>query len=74
VFRLIPNESTLELTEIAPGIDLERDILDQMEFTPLISPNLKLMNPHIFREFEMNMKERWFGKTVVRDQLFFILI
>ncbi len=34
VFRLCPDG--LELIEIAPGIDLQRDILDQMQFKPLI--------------------------------------
>lgn len=36
------------LTEIAPGINLEQDILSKMEFTPLISPELKEMDAKIF--------------------------
>ena len=32
----------LMLTEIAPGVDLEKDILANMEFVPIISPELKL--------------------------------
>lgn len=39
----------LELIEIAPGINLEADILSQMNFRPLISPHLKLMDPRIFK-------------------------
>jgi propionate CoA-transferase len=38
------------LTEIAPGIDLQRDILDQMEFTPLLSDEIKPMPAEIFFE------------------------
>ncbi len=34
VFRLQPDG--VELIEVAPGIDLQRDILDQMEFLPLM--------------------------------------
>lgn len=34
VFRLI--EQGLELIEVAPGIDIERDILGQMDFKPLV--------------------------------------
>ena len=37
------------LTEIAPGVDLEKDILANMEFKPIISPALKLMPAGIFR-------------------------
>lgn len=40
----------LVLTEIAPGIDLKTQILDLMEFTPIISDNLKEMDPCIFKE------------------------
>ncbi|MDD3137935.1 MAG: acyl CoA:acetate/3-ketoacid CoA transferase [Lachnospiraceae bacterium] len=48
VFELQPEGFTL--TEIAPGIDLQTQILDLMEFKPIISPNLKEMNPNIFKE------------------------
>jgi propionate CoA-transferase len=46
VFEL--TEDGLTLTEIAPGADLDRDILAQMEFKPLISDQLKTMDPRIF--------------------------
>lgn len=45
VFELRPEGLTL--TEIAPGIDLQTQVLDLMEFKPLISKNLKIMNPAI---------------------------
>ena len=38
------------MTEIAPGIDLRTQVLDLMEFEPLVSPDLRLMNPDIFKE------------------------
>lgn len=39
----------LVLEEIAPGIDLQKDILAQMSFQPRISENLKIMDERIFR-------------------------
>jgi propionate CoA-transferase len=48
VFKL--KDGQLELIEIAPGIDLEKDILQQMDFKPLISENLKVMDAGIFEE------------------------
>lgn len=41
VFRLA--EKGLELIEIAPGLDLKKDILDLLDFSPAISPNLTEM-------------------------------
>jgi propionate CoA-transferase len=38
------------LREIAPGVDLQRDVLDQIEFQPLIAPDLKQMDADIFTE------------------------
>ncbi len=46
-FRLTP--AGIELFEIAPGIDLQRDVLDQMEFAPLIAKDLKVMDGAHFR-------------------------
>ena len=39
----------LELIEIAPGIDLERDVLQHMEFRPIMN-NVNTMDPAIFEE------------------------
>lgn len=47
VFKLMPGGLTL--TEIAPGIDLQKDILNQMEFEPLISKDLKEMDSFCFK-------------------------
>jgi propionate CoA-transferase len=55
VFRLI--KTGLELIEIAPGIDLERDILGQMAFRPAISPMLKKMDARIFRDEPMGLRD-----------------
>ena len=48
VFRL--TKDGLELTEIAPGIDLEKDILTKMDFKPLMPNPPILMDPRIFVE------------------------
>jgi propionate CoA-transferase len=37
------------LTEIAPGVDLERDIFARMGFRPAVSPALAAMPAEIFR-------------------------
>ena len=47
VFRL--RDGGLTLTEIAPGVDLERDVLAQMAFTPEVSSSLRRMDASIFR-------------------------
>lgn len=50
-------EEGLMLTEIAPGIDLDRDVLALMDFKPLISPNLKLMDKGIFMDEKMGIRQ-----------------
>ena len=55
VFRLV--KEGLELIEIAPGIDLEKDILAHMAFKPQISPHLKMMDARIFRPEKINLIE-----------------
>ena len=55
VFRLV--EAGLELIEIAPGIDLERDIMGQMAFRPAISPTLKTMDSRIFLDQSMGIRD-----------------
>lgn len=54
VFRL--TEQGLELIEIAPGIDLTEDVLNQMSFQPKVSANLTLMDRAIFEaEFKLTL-------------------
>ncbi|MEI6593839.1 MAG: CoA-transferase, partial [Holophagaceae bacterium] len=53
VFRL--TGQGLELIEIAPGVDLERDILAHMAFRPAIAADLRLMPDCIFRPEPMGL-------------------
>lgn len=53
VFEL--TEDGLMLTEIAPGMDLQKDILAHMDFEPIISENLKTMDERIFRDEVMGL-------------------
>ena len=43
-------DGKLTLIEIAPGIDLEKDILANMDFKPEIAKDLKVMDEGMFRE------------------------
>jgi propionate CoA-transferase len=54
----------LELIEIAPGIDLERDILAQMDFTPSIAPDLARMDSALFAEAPMDLRDRLLAKPL----------
>ena len=46
----------LELTEVAPGIDIERDILAHMDFRPLIDAP-RTMDERIFRDEPMRLSD-----------------
>ena len=56
VFRLCAEG--IELTEIAPGVDLERDVLKQMEFRPVMKEPPRLMESAIFAEGKMGLRDR----------------
>ena len=60
VFKLV--KGGIELIEIAPGVDLEKDILSHMDFKPLISKNLKLMDERIFKNEKMNILKDFLKK------------
>lgn len=48
VFQL--TDDGLELIEIAPGLELERDVLSQMSFRPKVSQDLKVINEALYSE------------------------
>jgi propionate CoA-transferase len=56
VFRL--GKSGLVLEEIAPGVDLERDVLAKMDFSPTVSSELKVMDEKIFKEAKMGIQPK----------------
>lgn len=47
VFRLREGEG-LELIEVAPGVDIERDVIAHMDFRPILR-NVKAMDHRIFQ-------------------------
>ncbi len=54
VFKLTPKG--LQLIEIAPGIDIRKDIIGQMEFKPIIEGEPRLMDRRIFMDQVMGLK------------------
>lgn len=54
VFEL--GKDGIVLTEIAPGVDMERDVIGQMNFKPVVSPALKLMDENIFKPGKVGIK------------------
>jgi propionate CoA-transferase len=55
VFALRPDG--LELIEVAPGIDIERDILALMDFKPIIRRDPLSIDSRIFRDGPMELRE-----------------
>ncbi|TEB05887.1 Acetate CoA-transferase YdiF [Pelotomaculum schinkii] len=55
VFKL--EKEGMTLIEIAPGSDLEKDVLAHMDIKPVLSPDLKLMPEGIFQPEWGQLKE-----------------
>ena len=69
----------LELSEVAPGIDVQRDILERMDFEPIIRGEPKLMDARIFRDQPMQLRRQLLAVPLERrfsydaqQNLFFI--
>lgn len=54
VFELA--DGGLTLREIAPGVNLEEQVLAQMDFAPTVADHLRDMDPRIFREARMGIE------------------
>ena len=54
VFSLTP--AGLELIEIAPGVDLNRDIIAQMGFAPIMTSPPRLMDSRVFQNQPMGLR------------------
>jgi propionate CoA-transferase len=59
VFSLTP--SGLELIEVAPGVDVQRDIVAQMGFAPIINAPPRLMDARIFQNTPMGLRNILLG-------------
>jgi propionate CoA-transferase len=60
VFEMRANGLTL--IEIAPGVDLKRDVLDQIDFAVKVAENLRPMDERIFREGPMGIYDEIMAK------------
>jgi propionate CoA-transferase len=76
VFKLTPDG--LELVEVAPGIDIDRDILARMEFRPIVH-NPVLMDKRIFSTGPMGLRDQLLRMPIEQrftyhagDNLFFV--
>jgi propionate CoA-transferase len=56
VFRL--HERGVELVEVAPGLDVERDVLALMGFAPVVEHDPATMDAALFAEGPINLRER----------------
>ncbi len=57
VFTLTPEG--VMLIEIAPGVDLQRDVLELMEFRPIISEQLKTIDRIIYQQTLLGLQKRF---------------
>ena len=57
VFRLA--DDGVELCEVAPGIDVDRDVLGQMSFVPKLASDVRTMDERIFRPGPMGLRRDW---------------
>jgi acyl CoA:acetate/3-ketoacid CoA transferase len=50
-------EDGLVLTEVAPGIDVQRDVVDRMGFRPRIADDLREIDRRVYRTGPMGLAD-----------------
>jgi len=66
VFRL--TEKGLTLTEMAPGIDVRRDILDPIGTDIAIAEDVRVMPAECFKEQPMGLRSQWLSREQPHDR------
>ena len=66
VFRL--ERQGITLIEIAHGVDLQRDILDQMDFIPAMAEHVRYMDPRLFRDGPMGLTADQMGHPHAEEE------
>lgn len=61
VFRMVPEGIRLE--EVAGGIDVERDVVNQIGFEIVVPPDVRTMDPRLFRKDRMGLAQSFREKT-----------
>ena len=57
----------MELIEVAPGVDIEHDVLARMDFKPIIRRDPVLMDAAIFAAEPMNLRQRHGSRCRLRS-------
>jgi len=55
VFKL--EQERIVLQEVAPGVDIDRHILQKMEFRPIVPTNVAEMDKRLFRKETMALRD-----------------
>jgi propionate CoA-transferase len=50
------------LVEVAPGVDVERDVIDRMGFRPVVAEDLRTIDPRVYATGPMGLAAD-FGAT-----------
>lgn len=66
VFQL--ERQGITLIEIAHGVDLQRDILDQMDFIPVMAEHVRYMDPRLFRDGPMGLTADQMGHPHAEEE------
>ncbi|HJT47054.1 MAG TPA: CoA-transferase [Nitrososphaeraceae archaeon] len=62
VFKL--TEKGLVLEEVAPGIDLNKDVISKMSFAPIMGNSIKQMDTRIFSKGKMGIRDKVMQQTL----------